>query len=67
MKNNQAFDISDLLEEYRNKLLTFYAPHFEDEKSLTAFVELAFNYHTTGAHKKGLYQKRFGHLSEQVG
>ncbi len=44
MKNNQAFDISDLLEEYRNKLLTFYAPHFEDEKSLTAFVELAFNY-----------------------
>ena len=21
----------------------------------------------TGAHKKGLYQKRFGHLSEQVG
>ena len=44
MKNNQAFDISDLLEEYRNKLLTFYAPHFEDEKSLTEFVELAFNY-----------------------
>lgn len=44
MKNNQDFGVRDLLEEYRNKLLTFYAPHFEDEKSLTEFVELAFNY-----------------------
>ena len=37
-------DTPNMIEEYRKELMAFYKPHFENEKSLTEFVNLAFNY-----------------------
>jgi|GEM_PF-2974378 len=68
MKNKQNFDILDMVEEYRKKLLTFYAPHFEDEKSLMEFVGLALNYDEKNSQVSYMIQQveRFVSLANDI-